>query len=299
MTKSLSATLKAIGFEPLSRTVQWCRAGELIHAVVVGKDRQGDTAISPIVWHSSLLADGEKFTPSSIQSPISGNVSPLGIDSSWTWNSEAIDPEFVASVLEPFFCRFATLEDVRRALGESFVSPFFRERLARGIPRPEIDALPTSNARYLVEGGATAKSVAHARGRAFLMEIMGPLGFSLVGSEDVVAIRPRGEVHDCVRFFIDAFGTFGALTCFPWTTAVWKVDKRWKGTYYPMIRHDVCEVGRPMLFELARLEGVKRIPLRLQVEERLGDLLSVSSVQEFTAQLDPKWATVATALRRL
>lgn len=296
---SLSLSLKRLGFAPLSRSVFWCRAGRLIHAVVISRDRHGDTAVSPVVWHSSMMGDGEMFRPSSIQSPVSGNVSPFGVDSSWTWKAGDLDAALVVSILKLFFSRFATMEDVNRCLDGAFVTPFFQARLAHGTARPDVDALVSSSATYATVGGAVDRGCALATGKMFLTEMMSPLGFSLAKSEEVVVVRKNAEMYDCVRLTLDQFGTFATITCFPWTTKVWNVDKRWKGIYYPMLRQDVFVGDRPFLINLSRLTEIDVAKLRLLIEPYLADFASVSDARAFAERLGSQWSTLASSLLRI
>jgi hypothetical protein len=299
MMTSLVSCLKAAGFAPLTRSVYWCRAGELIHAVVISKDRYGEIAISPIVWHSALIRPDEEFKPSSVQSPVCGSVGPSGINSSWTWKTTELDSAFLVSTLKVFFGRFATLQDLRRSLQGTYVTPFFQERLEQGAARPEIDALVTTSAIYAVTGGAIDRIAAHSVAAAFLSNILSLSGFSLAQTEDVVVIRARGEMFDCVRLVLDQFGTFASVVCFPWTTKIWKIDNRWKGTYYPMIPRDVCKNGRPILLDLSQLGQVDIADLHSGIQRCLAQIQAISDARTFADQMDPQWRTIANALRKI
>lgn len=294
---SLDAALKRMGFKSLSPAVRCCRAGDLVHAVVLGQDRYGRKSISPVVWHPTMLACDEKFCPASIQSPVSGNLSPLGIHSSWTWKKSEIQPLLISSMLQKFFAGFSTLLDIQNATEGRFLTPFFKERLTKGTTVLEVEALGLPAAIYPIEGGVLRRSYAIAIARSFLAELVEPLGFSMVESDDVVAILRRGDMYDCVRLLLDEFCTFASITCFPWTKAVWQVEKRWKGTYYPMVRFDVCQDGHPQLLELRKLKQVDITALRALICESMKNVTSVSSVDEFRLRLGPEWSSIANSLR--
>jgi hypothetical protein len=297
MKKSITFEIKALGFSPLTRSIWWCRAGDLIHAVVLGKDRYGELSVSPVVWHSSLLGDAEKFQPSSLQSPIAGSVSPSGISSSWTWPASEIDAKFICDVLVKFFEGFADSSDIRRVLDGAFVSPFYEERLANGKQRPDVDSMVSSRAKYAVEGGALSPKLAYGLASSFFEKLVAPLGFVVIGGEDIVAVRKRGKLHDCIRILPDLFCSFATITCFPWTTDIWRVDKRWKGTYYPMIPFDLCQNGRPVLAQTAQLEKVDRSMLRELIVERLSEISHISDNGKFAESLGSQWNGVARSLR--
>jgi hypothetical protein len=300
MTPNLANVLKSLGLSKLTPSVHWCRAKELIHVVAIHKARCGETNISALVWSSSLLSEGEVFSPAAIQSPICASVSPRGMTSSWSWRKDDIDPEHVASILRSFFRQFATLDDIRAALEDSYVTPFFVERLANGKPRLEIEERVSSQALYEVRGGALGRNRINELARAFLGEILAKTDYAIAKTEDVVAIKPRKEeMLDCVRLIVDEFGTFAVLVCFPWTTKVWSVDKRWKGTYYPMLPHYVGSEDRPMLFDLLEEKNADPERLRVLIDDCAAKFSEISDIHAFAALLDSQWSAVALGLRRI
>jgi hypothetical protein len=208
-----------------------------------------------------------------------------------------MDVKFLSWVLARFFARFAALADMRRALDGVFVSPFYEERLANGKQRPDVDSIVSSKATYAIEGGALSPRLAHELARSFLAELVVPLGFVIVECEDVVAVRKRGDLNDCIRILPDLFSSFCTITCFPWVTDIWRVDKRWKGTYYPMIPFDLCRNGRPILIETALLYEVDRGSLRQLILERLSEISAISNKRQFADALGPQWAGIGSSLR--
>jgi len=299
MIAILKKRLRDIGFTQLSRDVVWCSGGQLIHVVSFGKDPHGRVMVCPIVWHSSLLSQSEKLAKGSIQSPVSGNVSPSGVDQNWVWEDGELDAEFAVRVLTKFFGHFGTLDDVRRSLEGRHVWPRFQEVLSQDFTRPEIDALVQSKALYAVGGGALTAYEAGSRYSEFLRRLLTPLGFSLVKSSDVIAVRRRGELHECVRILIDSFATFASITCFPWSTDIWRADKRWKGTYYPMIRFDLCNEQGRILFELEELETFDLDQLRSEVELTVDAFSSLKTSSDFVSALGPQWANIASSVRSM
>jgi hypothetical protein len=300
MTANLASVLKSLGFSKLTPSVLWCRAKNLIHVVAIQKTRYGETNISALVWSSSLLSEDEIFSPAAIQSPICASVSPRGMTSSWSWRKEDIDPERIASMLRSFFRQFATLDDIRTALGDSYVTPFFIERLENGKPRTEIEEKVSSQALYEVHGGALDRNQVNEFARGFLSEVLAKKDYVIVKAEDVVAIRTRkGEMLDCVRLVVDDFGTFAVIVCFPWTTKVWNVDKRWKGTYYPMIPRYVGGEDRPMLVDLIENQNIDLERLRELLDDCVAGFAEINDAHAFAARLDSQWSSVAFGLRRM
>lgn len=300
MKANLVSTLKALGFSALTPSLFWCRAGDLIHVVQNRKNRYGERDLSALVWSSSLLGEGEEFAPTAIQSPVCASVSPRGMVSSWSWKKEDIDPEFVASMLKAFFRQFATLGDIRAAIGNDYVTPFFADRLEHGQSRPDVDVRVASRATYELLGGARSRKHANDLAYDFLIDVLANTGYSMVQGEDVVAIRPRdGNMLDCVRLVVDQFGTFGAFVCFPWSTKVWSVDRRWKGSYYPMLYRYVGGEDHPILVDLSEKQNADRERLRELVEECSAEFSEIRDVHSFAAHLDSQWSNVAGGLLRL
>jgi hypothetical protein len=53
--KALKARIAALGFEALSKTVYACRHGDLVHTVMINKDRYGGHIVSVLVSIPAFL----------------------------------------------------------------------------------------------------------------------------------------------------------------------------------------------------------------------------------------------------
>lgn len=296
----LGAALRGLGLRALKPSLFACRAGELLHAVHVRKDRHGDLRVSPVVWHPCLFDDDGGPFPGNLVSPVQGDLSPRGVVPSWSWPEGTLDAAVAADTLAGFFAPFRTLDDLRNALDGGYVLPFFKERLADAAPRLDLAAHSGSQAAYAVPGGARSLDEARQACRDFLRAVVAPLGFQPAPGVDIVAIRERGELVDCVRILPDDFGTFASLLCFPWSRLAWAADRRWKGTYYPAVATPVPAEGGAWLAPVARLEAVDIEALRGQVAASLAHTAAgCATADDFIARLGGDFATLANAMRHL
>jgi hypothetical protein len=178
------------------------------------------------------------------------------------------------------------------------VYPYFESRLAADAPPiPAMSGLPLAN--YAVAGGARSLEYATAAAREKLYAALGEAGFKLAPQPDVIVVRARGNMVDGVSALLDKFGTHVSLTCFPWTTAIWQVDKRWKGSYYPMLPFDVLADGKPALFTIDEFINLENSALRELVAPGLARAAQVGNHHQFAGALSTDWARVAENLYRL
>jgi hypothetical protein len=297
--KAFSKRLTGLGFTAITRSVFACRAADVVHAVFVSKDRHGDAKIHVVACPAGFFEPNEAFSVDQLRSPACGDVSPRGVVSSWTWEGGQVDADTAIAVLLGFFSRFATVDDVRRALQGAYVTPYAEERLQRDIATPAcVLALPLAN--YPVPGGALALADATGQARAQLERALAPLGFAIAQMEDAVAVRQRGNMFDGVRAVMDAFGTHVTLACFPWPAAMARADKRWKDTYYPMVSYDVMrEDGRLLILPLNQFVALEPEQLRAMVEEGIARSARVENHLAFADLLDGQWASLAGKLRHI
>lgn len=296
--KAFKARLKALGFKAVTRSLFACRAGKVVHAVSVVKDRYGDVMIHATASPSGFFSDQEPFAQG-LYSPVGGDVSPRGVISSWSWSGELVDTEVALTVLLGFLARFASLEDVRRAVEGIWIHPHAQACLSLDGPAAAmVEALPLAS--YPVPGGAVSLDSAVAMARVQLAGALEPLGFVMANCSDVVALRKRGAMADGVRAVLDSFGTHVTLSCFPWPDAVARADKRWKDSPYPMVPYDVVhEDGSLALWPLDSFCALAPDQLRALLAPGIACSSSVADHLAFAALLDGQWSTVASGLRHI
>lgn len=297
--KTFSKRLTGLGFKAITRSLFACRAGDVVHAVFVSKDRYGDAKIHVVACPASFFDADEAFSADQLRSPVCGDVAPRGVISSWTWNEVNVDADAAIEVMLGFLSQFATAEDVRRAMQGTYASPYAQERLQRDVPAPaSVLALPLAS--YPVPGGAVSLVDATAQARARLERALAPLGFMVAKMEDAVVVRQRGKMFDCVRAVMDAFGTHVTLSCFPWPAAMARADKRWKDTYYPMVSYDVMRAdGKLMVMPLNQFVALEAGQLCALVEEGIARSARVDDHLAFADLLDGQWASFAGKLRHI
>jgi hypothetical protein len=297
--KDLKKALPGLGFKPITANVFACRGGELVHAVIIGKDRYGSDVVSVLVFLASFFeGNGPLAREHLLQSPLLGDISPRGVVSTGVWEKGTLAPVFAEEMIKTYFREFATPADVRRALDDLYVAPYFETLMTRDVPMPaHISALPA--ATYDVVGGALSLNETRQAARKKLGAALVPLGFTLPDCIDVVAVRRRADMFDAVTAVLDTTGTFVTLICFPWTPVVWQADKNWKGTYYPMVPYTVMKDDAPLV--LARQAFVDMDPalLRDLVGDGIRRSSDIADHLQFADQLDASFTTMAGKLRRI
>jgi len=296
--KALKARIAALGFEALSKTVYVCRHGDLVHTVMINKDRYGGHIVSVLVSIPAFFDADAALSVETLQSPLAGDISPRGVVGTYAWDKGIIDENQVAKTIAEFLGCFATPADVRNALADQHVYPYFESRLAADAPPiPAMSGLPLAN--YAVVGGARSLEYATAAAREKLYAALGEAGFKLAPQPDAIVVRARGSMVDGVSALLDKFGTHVSLTCFPWATAIWQVDKRWKGSYYPMLPFDVLADGKPALFTIDEFIDLENSALRELVAPGLARAAQVGNHHQFAGALGTDWARVAENIYRL
>jgi hypothetical protein len=294
--KFLKNAIGSLGFKPVTRSIFACRGGGVVHVVLLSKDRHGGDVVSVLVCLPSFLDQGPSLTPDNLRSPLTGAISPRGVVSSWAWEKGAVDATFIVDMIKAFFKDFATPADVRRALDDLYVSPYFEKLLPLDVPVPgNMAALPS--ATYDVAGGALSLSEARETARTQLGIALVPLGFMLPEDADVVAVRRRGDMFDVVRAVLDDFGTFVTLTCFPWTTAVWRADENWDGIYYPMVSYTVMKDGVPFVLSRQAFIEMNPVVLGALLEDGIRRSSEITNHLQFADALSSSFATIAAKLR--
>lgn len=296
--KTLKAKIVALGFKPLSKSVYACRHGDLVHTVMIYKDRYGLDVISVLVSIPSFFEVDSAMSLETLQSPLAGEVSPRGVVSTYSWDKDTMDGDLVVKVVSGFLGRFATPSDVRNALADRFTGSHFGERLPVDAPLTQA-MLELPIAKYPVEGSASSLEGARDAARQKLKDALGGDGFKLSPEADAIAVRARGAMFDGVRALIDDFGMYITLTCFPWTTAVWQVDKRWKGSYFPMLPFEVQSDGKPVLFSVDEFVDLEKGKLREMVAPCLERAAQVRNHHQFADALGANWGQIAANLYRL
>jgi hypothetical protein len=296
--KTFKESLATLGFKAMSRKVFACRAGELLHSVVIGKDRHGSDVVSVLVSIPGFFEHDAAVTLDTIQSPLAGDVSPRGVVSSWAWDKGTLDSAHVAKLIEAFFSGFATPGDVRSALAGWYVPPHYEALLPLDLPVPDsVKALPA--ACYQTPGGAVSREEARALACTHLEKVLAPLGFALADTADIVAVRRRGTMFDAVRVMMDEFGTFLTLICFPWSEAIPVADKNWEDRYYPMLPFCLSQDGKPYVMTRQAFLDMAPEQLRSLLEDDIRRSGQVSNHLEFAAALDASFADMAARLRGL
>lgn len=102
-----------------------------------------------------------------------------------------------------------------------------------------------------------------------------------------------------MRVVPDAFGTYVTLTCFPWPIAVWRVDKRWKDNFYPMLSYDVIRAGKTCLLTFRDFIEMDHEQLQLLLEDGIRRSGEVGNHLEFADQLGSNWSEMAAKLHRI
>jgi len=74
--KGLKARILSLGFKALSDSVFACRVGDLVHTVMLNKDRYGGDIVSVLVSIPAFFEAGAALTVETLQSPLSGDISP-------------------------------------------------------------------------------------------------------------------------------------------------------------------------------------------------------------------------------
>ncbi|MES2319389.1 MAG: hypothetical protein V4631_18065 [Pseudomonadota bacterium] len=295
---ALKKLLPSLGFKPITGAVFACRGGNLVHAVIISKDRYGCDVVSLLVCLPSFFEHGAPIARDNLQSPLAGDISPRGVVSTWAWEKGTLDIPFAVDMIKSFFKEFAIPADVRRALDDLYVSPYFEELMPLDVPvSGNMAELPS--ATYDIAGGALSLNEARETARALLRAALVPLGFTMPEGADVVAVRPRGDMFDCVGAVMDAFGTFVTLTCFPWTPAIWRADENWKETFYPMVSYDVMKDGVPFVLPRRRLVDMDPASLRAFFEDGIRSSSEITNHLEFADMLGSSFATMAAKLRGL
>lgn len=296
--KALKTRIAALGFKALSKSVYACRHEDLVHTVMISKDRHGGDIVSVLVSIPSFFDVDAALSVETLQSPLAGDVSPRGLVGTYAWDKGTIDEDLVAKTIAGFLEQFATPADVRNALAGQFVYPYFESRLPVDVPPiPAMSGLPAAN--YVVAGGARTIESAKAAARGKLQAALGEAGFKLSPEPDVIAVRSRGHMFDGVRALFDHHGTYITLTCFPWTPAVWQVDKRWKGSYFPMLPFEVLASGKPALFTVDEFVNVENDKLSALVAPALELASQVKDHHQFADALTTDWRRIAENLYRL
>jgi hypothetical protein len=294
----MRALLRGLGFAELRKGTYACRGGDLAHVVLVRKDRHGAINVSVVVWHPLLTEQATNTFPDVFQSPVQGSVSPRGVVSSCSLKSEDIESGLVTDILTRFLGQFASLADLRSCLEGRYLTPNFAARIA-ALERSDsttcmVDSLPS--ARYEVRGGVLSNSQAMAMGREFIRKIAGPLGFELVAMDDVVAVRARGELHDCIRIVFDDLATMGKIVVFPWSTAIWKVEKRLRGTYYPLVSFPVRLDDNRTVLDVRELATAKVGFLDQSLQRSLAEMSGIGSVADLAQRIGSEWSTLRASL---
>ncbi|SFG91058.1 hypothetical protein SAMN05518865_12264 [Duganella sp. CF458] len=295
--KALKTRIAALG-KALSKSVYACRHGDLVHTVMINKDRYGGDMVSVLVSIPAFFDANAALSVETLQSPLAGDISPRGVVGTYAWEKGTIDEDLVAKTVAEFLGLFATPADVRNALAGQFVYPYYESRLP--IDAPPIPAMSDlSEANYPVAGGARTLESARAAARDKLQTALGEVGFKLSPESDAIAVRPRGHMFDGVRALLDNYGSHIPLTCFPWTTAIWQVDKRWKGSYFPMLPFDVLASGKPVLFTVDEFVNLGNDKLRELVAPALELAAQIQNHHQFADALSSDWGRVAESLYRL
>jgi len=295
--KALKVRIGEMGFKALTKSVYACRQGDLVHTVMINKDRYGGDVVSVLVSIPAFFDQDAALTVETLQSPLSGNVSPRGVFKTYSWDKGTFDEELVARTIAGFFSQFARSEDVRKALLGHHVHPYFDERLSVDAqPIPAVLDLPM--AAYPGPGGARSSEDVKALVREKLQAVFAGEGFSLAGN-DAVVIRPRGEMVDGISALIDDYGSYLTLSSFPWPKAVWQADKNWKGSYYPMLPFDVRSNDKLVLFTLDEFINLENSRLRELVTPGLEWVAQVKNHHQFADALGTSWGRIAAGLYRI
>lgn len=295
--KMLRTRIAEMGFKALTKSVHVCRHGDLLHTVMVNKDRYGGDTVSVLVSIPSFFDQDAALTVETLQSPLSGDISPRGVLKSFSWDKGSLDEELVARTIAGFFKHFASADDVRNALAGHHVYPYFSERLSIDAqPIPAMSDLP--EAHYPVAGGARSSEDVKGVVRSKLLAALAGEGFSLA-ARDAVAIRGRGEMFDGVSALIDDYGTYLTVSSFPWPKAVWQADKNWKGAYYPMLSFPVLDGDKPRLFGVDEFVNLESCVLRELIRTSQQLAARVRDSHQFAAALGSDWRQMAEKLYRL
>lgn len=296
--KTLKAKIVALGFKALSKSVYACRHGDLVHTVIISKDRYGGDIVSVLVSIPAFFDADAVLGVETLQSPLAGDVSPRGVVATYAWDKGTIDEVLVARVIAEFLGRFAVSSDVRIALADQHVYPHFESRLPVDPPPiPAMADLPAPN--YPVSGGACSLAAATNTARMKLQAALGEMGFKLSPQPEVIAVRARDGMIDGVVALLDQYGAYLTMCCFPWTKAVWQVDKRWKNSYYPMLPFDVLADGQPALFTVDEFVNLGNDKLRELVAPGLELAAQVKDHHQFANALGANWGGIAASLQRL
>lgn len=296
--KTLKTKIAALGFKALSKSVYACRHGDLVHTVMISKDRYGGDIVSVLVSIPSYFDADAALSVETLQSPLAGDISPRGVVDTYAWNKGSIDEDLVAKTIGRFLGFFATPPDVRNALAGQFVYPYFESRLTVDAPPiPAMAELPAPS--YPVAGGARSLEYATAVARKKLQAALAEAGFKLSSQPDVIAVRARGNMIDGVSALLDKFGTYVSLACFPWTPAVWQVDKRWKGSYYPMLPFEVLADGKAARFTVEDFVNLENGKLLELLAPGLEQAAQFKNHHQYAGALGSDWGRVAENLYRL
>lgn len=285
MIAALKKELLNLGFAAHGRNEYRCRSEGVVHIVRFAKDRHGDIAIQLLVWNPIFQVDAGQA-----QSPIVAHVAPVGVDENWTWSDgSSCESSFLKLVVTEFFRGFSSLNDVRFCLQDQYVAPVFQDRLA--VDKGEIDEnFPW--ALYPCPGGALNYKKAREAVAEMAESALSNLGFSITDGHDVIAVKPREEIIDCVRLYISPFNVFVYAECFQWSDAIWKIDRRTKGTYYPLNPRAVTHENRNLVWPIARLKDFDSGLLREAVESVLAQQRTVGNLQQLAEAAVPQWSSM-------
>jgi hypothetical protein len=293
----LKCRLQDVGFEGIARNAFAATVGELIHVVLLGRDRHGMAYVEAKIWHEDFAIPGEDFSPRNLASPVRGMVGPEGVISSWTWTDVDEVSQHIAHVVSGFSACFSTMQDIRTAVGQvEEGSPQWRQLYG---PRPESRASaqgPFGSFRPVVSRAVSQEGALQLACNAFL-PFAAASGFA--HSKDagsLVLFRDRGEIVDCIRFSTDLFQTFGQLEVFPWSRAVWRAERRLKGRYLPITsrrREDPASLWIKSIHEIGPdcvEEATEWLGNQLHAQE------AIRSTDDFIAKIDPMYSTIRSQL---
>lgn len=294
MKKFVVKFLQRHGFAMITPSVFACMTKDsVIHHVSVYSNRLDGTSVWVAVTHPVFLGtDGDLREASS---PVCGKMSPTGVTSNWTWRDESpTEVDSALMVLLEFFGNFRSIHDIQQVLIDRFVQTEFA-LLASEIAGKEAK-MDIPIATYPITGNAPSAKEARNASMNFIARMLSDDGFVAVPGNDVVVVRPRGELFECVRVVLDEFSVIASLTCFLWSKDVWRADRRWKGTYYPLVPMNVIVDGVSWAMQVRHLSGANSGMLRTAVLNLFLESAEIVSVEDFIDSIGSEWVSLKSAL---
>lgn len=294
---SLKSYLRDLGYESVNRNAFACTVGDLVHIVILGRDRHGQGYVEVKVWHERFAIPGEEFRPKDLASPVRGMVGPEGVISSWTWADVDEVSQHIAKIVNGFSACFATLQDIRVAVGHVDENSSMWKQLYGPFSK-----LGTSQPRHFgtfstFVAGAISQEAALDLARTAFLPSLADHGFAhMSDGPSLVFFRDRGDLVDCIRFSTDLFQTFGQLEVFPWSRAVWRAERRLKGRYLPITSRRTGDLTSLWVKPIHEIEPGC---LGSAMEWVSGQLLAqeeIRSTSDFMAKIDPMYSTIRSQL---